>query len=127
VGIEVSGHAALYRGDYKLVRTPAPLGDGAWRLYDVARDPGETRDLAAQMPELAAAMRADYDAYAARVGVLALPEGYDVQRQVAHNARMKQLEHYWWALTLAALALIALAALLVLSARRLMRRKSAAP
>jgi arylsulfatase A-like enzyme len=126
VGIEVSGHAALYRGDYKLVRTPAPLGDGAWRLYDVARDPGETRDLAAQMPELAAAMRADYDAYAARVGVLALPEGYDVQRQVAHNARMKQLEHYWWVLALAALALIALAALLVLSARRLLRRRRAA-
>lgn len=127
LGVEVSGHAALYRGEYKLVRTPAPLGDGAWRLYDMTRDPGETNDLAAQLPDLVAAMRADYEAYAARVGVLALPDGYDVQRQVAHNARMKQLEHYWWVLALAALALVAIMTLFVLAARRLLRRRPAAP
>ena len=126
VGMEVSGHAALYRGDYKLIRTPTPLGDGAWRLYDMVRDPGETNDLATRMPELVAAMRADYDAYAARVGVLALPEGYDVQRQVSHNARMKQLEYYWWVLALAGGLLLAIAAGLVLLTRRLLRRKAAA-
>jgi arylsulfatase A-like enzyme len=119
IGIEVSGHAALYRGDYKLVRTPPPLGDNAWRLYDVTRDPGETHDLSAAMPDLAAAMLAEYDAYAARNGVLALPEGYDVQRQVIHNVRMKQLEHYWWVLALAALALIGL----VVAAVWLLRRR----
>lgn len=125
LGVEVSGHAALYRGDFKLVRTSAPLGDGAWRLYNIATDPGETNDLAAQMPDLLAAMVADYDAYAARVGVLALPEGYDVQRQVEHNARMKQLEYYWWVLALAALAALALIAGLVLLARRLLRKRAA--
>lgn len=125
IGVEVSGHSALYRGDFKLVRTPAPLGDGGWRLYNIALDPGETNDLTASMPDLAAAMLADYDAYAARVGVLALPEGYDVQRQVVHNVRMKQLEHYWWVLALGALLLIGLIALLVFAARRLFRRKPA--
>ncbi len=93
VGIEVSGNAALYRGDYKLVRNMPAYGDGQWRLYNIAADPGETSDLAAAQPELFASMRAAYDAYAAENGVLALPEGYDVQRQVAHNALMKQVEY----------------------------------
>lgn len=122
LGVEVSAHSALYRGDYKLVRTPPPLGDGEWRLYNIAADLGETTDLAAQMPELVAQMRADYDAYAQRVGVLELPPGYDPQRQVVHNVRMKQLEHYWWVLALAAalvLTIVYLAVRLVL--RRLKR------
>ena len=127
VGMEVSGHAALYRGDFKLLRTPPPLGDNSWRLFNIALDPGETNDLAAEMPELAAAMIAEYDAYAARVGVLDLPEGYDVQRQVVHNVRMKQLSYYWWVLVLGALAVIGVIVLLVLVARRLLRRKPAAP
>lgn len=125
LGVEVSGHSALYRGDYKLVRTPAPLGDGAWRLYNIALDPGETNNLAASMPDLVTALTADYEAYAARTGVLELPEGYDVQRQVAHNARMKQLEYYWWVLALIALGAIGLITLLVLGARRLLRKRAA--
>lgn len=125
LGVEVSGHSALYRGDYKLVRTSAPLGDGAWRLYNIALDPGETNNLAASMPDLVTALTADYEAYAARTGVLELPEGYDVQRQVAHNARMKQLEYYWWVLALIALGAIGLITLLVLGARRLLRKRAA--
>lgn len=112
-GVEVSGHAALYRGDYKLVRTPAPLGDNSWRLYDITRDPGETRDIAHLEPEVFTAMQTEYDAYAKRVGVLPLPEGYDVQRQVVHNVRMKQLEHNWWILALAAAFAVGLIYLVV--------------
>lgn len=122
LGVEVSAHSALYRGDYKLVRTPPPLGNGEWRLYNIATDLGETTDLAAQMPELVAQMRADYATYAQRVGVLELPPGYDPQRQVVHNVRMKQLEHYWWVLAIAAalvLAIVYFAVRLVL--RRLKR------
>ncbi|MBL8537412.1 MAG: arylsulfatase [Hyphomonadaceae bacterium] len=100
LGVEVSGHSALYRGDYKLVRTPRPLGDGAWRLYNIATDPGETTDLATQMPDIAASMLADYQAYADRVGVLDLPPGYDPQAQVARNTRMKTYQHYWWVLAI---------------------------
>ncbi len=100
LGVEVSGHSALYRGDNKLVRTPRPLGDGAWRLYNIATDPGETTDLATQMPDIAASMLADYQAYADRVGVLDLPPGYDPQAQVARNTRMKTYQHYWWVLAI---------------------------
>lgn len=124
VGMEVSGHSALYRGDYKLLRMPPPLGDGTWRLYDLARDPGETNDLSTQMPELAAAMLADYGAYAERVGVLELPPGYDAQRQVAHNVRMKHLEHYWWVLALAAGLLLGLGYGAVRLVRGAMRRRA---
>lgn len=123
LGVEVSGHSALYRGDYKLVRTPGPLGDGAWRLYDIVRDPGETNDLAAEMPELVEALQAEYDAYAARVGVQALPEGYDVGAQLEHNVRMKQLQHYWWVLALAALVVLGLIFLVVVLVLRALRPK----
>ena len=51
LGYELSGNAALFRGDYKLVRNLAPTGDGRWRLYDLKADPGETRDLAGAMPD----------------------------------------------------------------------------
>ena len=96
LGVEVSGHSALYRGDYKLVRTPPPLGDSSWRLYNITQDPGETTDLAAEQADLVASMLADYQAYAERNGVLDLPPGYDPQAQVAHNTRMKTYQRYWW-------------------------------
>jgi arylsulfatase A-like enzyme len=124
-GIEVSGHSALYRGAYKLVRTPAPLGDGEWRLYDIARDPGETTDLTGQMPELAAAMIAEYGAYAERTGVLDLPPGYDAQRQVVQNTRLKALVNYWWIYAgMAALVLIPLGALMWLAVWLVRRRRA---
>jgi len=91
LGIEVSGNAALYRGDYKIVRDMPPLGDGRWRLYDVARDPGETRDLSGAEPERLKAMLADYAAYEARVGVAPLPPGYTTQKQLTANALAKQV------------------------------------
>lgn len=121
VGFEVSGNAALYRGDYKLVRNMAPYGDGAWRLFDLSVDPGETRDLSNSNPELFAQMRAAYDAYARDVGVLDLPANYDVQHQVAANALGKQLEYYWWVLALIGAALIGMVALVF---RWLRRRKA---
>jgi arylsulfatase/uncharacterized sulfatase len=122
VGIEVSGNAALFRGDYKLVRNMPPYGDGAWRLYDINADPGETHDLSRERPQLLAAMQADYAAYAVSVGVLDLPAGYDVQRQVARNALMMQLKYYWWVLALATLMLLALAYGAWRGVRALMRR-----
>ncbi|MBY0567707.1 MAG: arylsulfatase [Hyphomonadaceae bacterium] len=125
VGVEVSGHSALYRGDYKLVRTPAPLGNGEWRLYNIARDPGETNNLAAQMPDLVAAMISDYGAYEDRVGVLPLPEGYDVQRQVVDNVRMKQLEYYWWVLAIGAALVLLIVLGLIWLVSRIFRRKAA--
>ncbi len=100
VGVEVSGNAALFRGDFKIVRNMPHVGDGRWRLYNLRVDPGETRDLASQDPQRFADMLAAYDAYAERNGVLPLPEGYQVERQVMRNGLNKQLQHnaLWLAL-----------------------------
>jgi len=105
-GVEVAGNAALFKGDYKIVRNGPPLGDGEWKLYDLAADPGETNDLAKTEPERVKAMLADYDTYKQEMGVLDLPEGYSVQRQVEKNAIARQLGFYWWVLVLFAVVLI---------------------
>lgn len=118
VGMEVAGNAALFRGDLKLVRNQPPYGDGEWRLYDIARDPGETADLTAERPDMAAAMRRDYDAYAQTMGVQPMPAGYDVHHQIRVNAIKKQLSFFGWQLAVAAAALCALAFLAVRRLRR---------
>jgi arylsulfatase/uncharacterized sulfatase len=119
IGIEVSGNAALFRGDFKLVRNMPPWGDGAWRLFDLVRDPGETEDLSGSDPDRKAEMLADYEDYAAEMGVLALPPGYDVERQIAINAIQKQLAYYGWVLVLAVVVVL----VLVFSIWRLVRRR----
>ncbi|MBP6014367.1 MAG: arylsulfatase [Alphaproteobacteria bacterium] len=111
VGIEVSGNAALFKGDYKILRNGGALGDGTWRLYNLAADPGETKDLSAQDPERLKDMRAAYKTYTEQMGVLPMPDGYNVQRQVERNALARQLSFYWWILALAAVMLIGLSVL----------------
>jgi arylsulfatase A-like enzyme len=92
VGFELSGNAALYKGDYKLVKVLPPMGDGRWHLYDLPRDPGETRDLTAVMPDKFRELQADYAAYARTHGVLPMPAGYEATQQVMMNA---WLNVYW--------------------------------
>jgi arylsulfatase/uncharacterized sulfatase len=110
VGTEVSGNSALFRGDYKLLRNMPPWGDGEWRLFNLAADPGETRDLSAELPELKIEMLQDYAAYASANGVLELPAGYDVHEQISINAWQRQLEFYGWQAGLLILALLGLIA-----------------
>lgn len=85
IGIEVSGNAALYKGPWKITRNLAPWGDGQWRLFNLEADPGETRDMSADQPEIFKQLQSDYAAYAARVGVLEVPAGYDSVSQVEKN------------------------------------------
>ena len=87
IGYELSGNAVVWKGDWKLVRNLPPYGDGRWALYDIAADPGESRDLAAAEPVRFKAMQADYAAYAARDRVLAMPAGYSAPKQVEENAK----------------------------------------
>ncbi|PZN93081.1 MAG: arylsulfatase, partial [Alphaproteobacteria bacterium] len=86
LGYELSGNAVLFRGDLKLVRNLAPYGDGGWHLYDIVRDPGETRDLAAALPDEFRSMQVAYAAFAARDKVLPMPAGYRAPRQIEANA-----------------------------------------
>ena len=90
LGYELSGNAALFRGDHKLVRNLPPTGDGRWRLFDIRSDPGETRDLSAVLPDRFAAMQADYAAYAQANGVLDMPPGYTADAQITRYAFQQQ-------------------------------------
>jgi arylsulfatase/uncharacterized sulfatase len=105
VGYELAGNAALFRGDLKLVRNQPPVGDGRWQLFDIAVDPGETRDLAASRPQEFTTMQAEWARWAEAQGVLPIPEGYEPRRQVILNAmRFVYLPKLVWAA--AALALL---------------------
>lgn len=123
VGVEVSGNSALFRGNWKLVRNMPPVGDGKWRLYDHENDPAEVNDLSASMPDVMASMLADYEAYAKRSGVLSLPEGYQVERQVRRNALARQLSFHTGKVIAAGVVLLALAGILILWLAR--RRRGA--
>ncbi|AXC50585.1 arylsulfatase [Paracoccus suum] len=63
---EHEGNAAVRIGKWKLVRRfPGP-----WELYDMEADRTEMHDLAATHPDMVAEMRASYDAWAERCGVI---------------------------------------------------------
>lgn len=66
----MGGGKWMRRDDHKAVYVPKPYGEGVWRLYDVVEDPGETRDLASERPELLKELQAAWDRYAEDVGVV---------------------------------------------------------
>lgn len=108
--IEVSGNAAVIKGDYKLTRNQLPHGDARWRLYDLSKDPGETTDLSASRPEIYDDLSAEYAAYSKRVGVLEVPEGYNSLDEVTRHSLARQAERYRPYLIGAGIALFALIA-----------------
>jgi arylsulfatase len=73
VGGEMGGGKWMRQGDFKAVMIPEPYGNGVWRLFDVAKDPGETKDLSTGMPDKLEALKNAWDEYAKDVGVV-LPE-----------------------------------------------------
>jgi arylsulfatase A-like enzyme len=124
LGYELSGNAALFKGTLKLVRNLAPAGDGQWRLYDLSTDPGETRDLGAERPQVLAAMREDYERWARDHGVLPMPAGYSPTRQVLINS----IVGYWWpTYRVPIVAALLLLAVLATTAIRRRRARTRAP
>lgn len=119
LGYELAGNKALFKGDLKLVLNNPPAGDGQWRLYDLSVDPGETKDLQAVLPAQFKAMQADYAAWARAHGVLPMPEGYNPVDQVMINTFVNYwIPTYWPHGVVALLALLGVAAMLVVRARR---------
>ena len=70
IGWELFGLRAIRQGDWKGVFIPAPAGPGAWQLYDLAADPGETNDLARSNPARLDALLTAWQRYAAETGVV---------------------------------------------------------
>jgi arylsulfatase len=61
---EVFGNRAVRQGEWKLRWQIKPYGKSAWELFNVAKDPAERNDLAAQNPDKVKAMVALWDSYA---------------------------------------------------------------
>jgi arylsulfatase A-like enzyme len=75
---EHEGNAAIRDGDWKLVGRGVVAGDGfrkqpRWELYDLASDPAEQRDRAAERPDVVADLAARLAAKARRTLVLPAP------------------------------------------------------
>ena len=69
IGTELFGSRSVRKGDWKITDP----GDGNWRLFNIAQDPGETADLSAREPARRAELEQAWAAYAADVGVV-LPD-----------------------------------------------------
>ena len=70
IGGEMGGGKWMRQGDYKAVSVAPPYGTGEWHLYDLATDPGETHNLAAEEPEVLARLQDAWSSYADEVGVV---------------------------------------------------------
>jgi arylsulfatase len=69
VGSELFGSRAYRLDQWKIT----DIGDGQWRLFDIARDPGETRDLSLVDADRKQTLIAAWERYARDVGVV-LPD-----------------------------------------------------
>lgn len=70
VGGEMLGDKWMRQGDYKAVMVSTPFGTGEWQLFDVVKDPGESKDLSESMPEKLESLKTAWDQYAKDVGVV---------------------------------------------------------
>lgn len=92
--IEVSGNSALYKGDYKILRSVPPIGDGKWRLFNLVDDPGEMYDLSADQPDILKTMLADYATYESEMGVQPMPVWYDSTVAIQKNVVKRMRERH---------------------------------
>lgn len=65
-------------GDYKLMRQ---LNTGEIKLFNVADDMGETKELSKEMPKKTAEMVRELDAYLEKVGAWTMEEVYDTRQE----------------------------------------------
>ncbi len=70
VGGEMGGDKWMRQGDFKAVQVSVPFGSGEWQLFDVVKDPGESKDLSQSMPEKLETLKTAWDQYAKNVGVV---------------------------------------------------------
>ena len=70
IGGEMIDGKWMRRGDYKAVLVSKAWGPGKWKLYNVTNDPGETRDLSTEQPEVVKKLVAAWERYAKDVGVV---------------------------------------------------------
>ena len=67
---EIFGNRAVRQGDWKLRWQFKPYGKGDWELFNVAKDPAEREDVAANHPDKVKALTALWDDYVAANNVI---------------------------------------------------------
>ena len=77
--IVVAKHRAIRSGHYKLVYQPTRTGV-RWRLYDLAADPDEQREVSAAHPEVVAALRKKLETWMTSDGRTVMRGGFAVPR-----------------------------------------------
>lgn len=85
IGLEVTGNSALFKGDFKIVRNRPPNGTNEWELYNILEDPGETLNLADELPEKLEELVNDYINYSLANGVIELPPDYNWAEEMLKN------------------------------------------
>ncbi|UCE64867.1 MAG: arylsulfatase [Nitrospirota bacterium] len=70
IGGEMQNGKWMRQGAFKAVSVAPPYGKGNWQLYNLADDPGETRDLATEQADKLKQLQAAWDQYAKEVGVI---------------------------------------------------------
>ena len=70
IGWEYNNFKAIRIGDYKATWISKPFGPGDWQIFDLSKDPGESKDLSTRMPELRLRLINAWDEYARSVGVV---------------------------------------------------------
>jgi arylsulfatase len=70
IGWEVFGNRAIRQGDWKLRWEVIPLGKSDWELFNLATDPAEKHDLAAENPGKVKEMLLLWDKYAKENNVI---------------------------------------------------------
>lgn len=93
-GMELFGHRAYRSGDWKLVFAPELQGGtGEYSLYNLAEDPGETRDLAAERPDIVEELSRKWDQYAEDNGVVAVE--FEAVNEVAPKISKRMYSIDW--------------------------------
>ncbi|QEU58928.1 hypothetical protein KDRO_B01930 [Kluyveromyces lactis] len=73
-GWELFGQRAIRQGPYKGVYIPPPFGPGHWLLFNIDEDPGETRDLSEEHPDILEKIIDHWSVYKAETGLIELED-----------------------------------------------------
>ena len=71
-GWELCGRGAIRKAEWKAVFIPKPKGTETWQLYNLSKDPGETRDLAEDNPTKLEELLVHWENYVTECGVVPL-------------------------------------------------------
>ncbi len=93
-GMELFGDRAYWSGEWKLIfSTEDAGGTGAYSLYNLADDPGETTDVSAENPDIVQELSDKWDQYAEENGVV--PVEFEAMNALPANRSERAVTVDW--------------------------------